>query len=347
MDWQDPKNSPHCAQIHINTPNLEYHVDPEFHRFITPSHPHKPYQRRYDQVKSVLHWGQRKLLISEIEFLTIIGRTALINSTIVYAGAAPGTHIHLLSKLFPSVKLILVDPAPFKIRESDSIAILNTFFTDDLATQLSASHKNLYFICDIRTADLSIDTPEESERRIITDMNDQMRWHTLLKSQRSMLKFRLPWDSQTTTYLAGRIYFPVWGNQTTTEARLITDPDPSATATYDHQLYESQMFYFNTITRHSLYSHHITGEGLDHCYDCRAEIHILTNYLTHFAFPTPNILTQVPALSASISRYITKYRTLLDPTPNKKERSARIRKSQHINGVPACRIVAAPIVENG
>ena len=32
--------------------------------------PHAPYRRRKFEKKTALHWGQRKLLISEIEFLT-------------------------------------------------------------------------------------------------------------------------------------------------------------------------------------------------------------------------------------------------------------------------------------
>ena len=40
--------------------------------------------------KTARHFGQRKLLISEIEFLTMHAR---FNDTVVYAGAAPGTHI--------------------------------------------------------------------------------------------------------------------------------------------------------------------------------------------------------------------------------------------------------------
>jgi hypothetical protein len=119
MSWQGPHQSPHSAQIHLNTPNLEFHIDPPFHRVLAPSHQQRPYYRRTDAVKTCLHWGQRKLLISKIKFLTIIGSAALIDSTVVYAGAAPGTHIQLLSVLFPPVKFILVDPAPFTVKQTD------------------------------------------------------------------------------------------------------------------------------------------------------------------------------------------------------------------------------------
>lgn len=47
------------------------------------------------QQRSVIHWGQRKLLLSEIEFLTLYGEDGM---WVVYAGAAPGT---LLSVSLP------------------------------------------------------------------------------------------------------------------------------------------------------------------------------------------------------------------------------------------------------
>ncbi len=55
--------------------------------------------------KTVVHWGQRKLLMHEIEFLTKHLGTEQ-RAVLVYAGAAPGTHISLLSDLFPSVVFV-------------------------------------------------------------------------------------------------------------------------------------------------------------------------------------------------------------------------------------------------
>jgi hypothetical protein len=91
-----------------------------------------------------------------------------------------------------------------------------------------------------------------------------------------MLKFRLPWDKGNSEYLNGKIYLPIWGPQTTTEVRMcayvfiekVTDTTerPKRTHTnahsqtqsrlivsgtetvqWDHQHYENQMFYFNTV----------------------------------------------------------------------------------------------------
>eukprot|EP00961_Rhodomonas_salina_P002887 39493-Rhodomonas_salina.1 len=59
-----------------------------------------PYRRRQGEEKTVVHWGQRKLLLSELEFLTAHGAAG---ATVVYAGAAPGTHTRYLLELFPDL----------------------------------------------------------------------------------------------------------------------------------------------------------------------------------------------------------------------------------------------------
>jgi hypothetical protein len=52
-------------------------------RFATDNSPRTKYQRRQGEAKTVDHWGQRKLLLSEIEFLTMYGDAEY---TVVYAG---------------------------------------------------------------------------------------------------------------------------------------------------------------------------------------------------------------------------------------------------------------------
>ena len=55
-----------------------------------------------------IHLGQRKLLLTEVSFLTGHGN---LSKNIVYIGAAPGHHIEFLSTLFQiilSIYMILV-----------------------------------------------------------------------------------------------------------------------------------------------------------------------------------------------------------------------------------------------
>ena len=116
--WRDQRLNPHAAQVYLNSPGYQFWVSPEFRRVLrVDSAPEQRYNRRVDDIKTIVHWGQRKLLLSEIEFLTMVGPDESIEgATVVYAGAAPGTHVEYLSSLFPSVRFVLVDPAPHYLR---------------------------------------------------------------------------------------------------------------------------------------------------------------------------------------------------------------------------------------
>ena len=79
--------------------------------------PRKEYYVRKDERKKLAaHWGQRKLFLSELYFLT---KYAGLSKNVIYAGAAPGKHTKYLATLFPEHKFILVDPSPFHIEENE------------------------------------------------------------------------------------------------------------------------------------------------------------------------------------------------------------------------------------
>lgn len=242
--------------------------------------PRTPYQRRQGEAKTVEHWGQRKLVLSEIEFLTM---HATKGCTVVYAGAAPGTHINYLSEvLFPDVNFVLVDPAAFDCRPSDRIQIRNTFFTDEIANEYV--DQGILFICDIRSTDIGIPTSER-EGMVARDMLWQQKWIKIMKPQYSMVKFTLPYcpPPGSTQYLDGKLFMPVFGGRTSTECRLIID-DPESSREWDHEEYESYMFHHNTITRTACFDVSLPRQrrrevGLCRCYDCASEVFILSNFL--------------------------------------------------------------------
>jgi len=278
--------------------------------------PREAYRRRRGELKTVNHWGQRKLLMSEIEFLSLY---CTEESVVIYAGAAPGTHIAFLSDLFPMCKFILVDPAKFTVLSTSKIEIHQTFFTDAFAEELAEKYKKCLFISDIRTACWKVMSEKEIEEQVKKDMEAQQRWVKILKPQHSMLKFRLPYctkDRQITEYeyLDGDVFLPVWGPQTTTETRLIVHGWEKMKI-WNPLVYEQQMFYFNTKTRVFYYEHDFglyESEGLDHCFDCRSEIFILTEYLNKFQ-PTlkgDDLKREIIRMSKEISRQLSSTRTL-------------------------------------
>jgi hypothetical protein len=223
-EWPDRKKNPHLQQALAYHDTLIVNQAPfdQNSRLLSDSAPRLEYQRRKGQLKSVLHWGQRKLLLSEIEFLTNYGEAGRI---VLYAGAAPGTHTNYLSELFPELTFVLVDPSHFETIPTDRIKIIQDFFTDDIAYKYRGL--GVLFISDIRTASWSDMKEEDVEAYVESDNIAQMRWHGILRPLRSMLKFRLPYvDERTdaarfTRYLDGEVYLPIWGPQTTSETRLV------------------------------------------------------------------------------------------------------------------------------
>ena len=325
--WRDPLNSPHAEQG-------EGRVGHIFTRSLCCRSPRKEYHTRKGELKSVIHWGQRKLLLSEIEFLLIADEP---DAVVIYAGAAPGTHVQVLSEFFQGLHFILVDPAPFTVKPSRNITLIRALFTNRLAKQLRKQHatRPILFISDVRTGERGLDTDEVVETRVETDMKAQAQWHRIIAPEKSMLKFRLPYTAGRTRYLDGDLRLPVWGPITTTECRLIVGTDAESRV-YDHTQHEEQMFFFNTVVRGSLYEHGVTGvEGLDYCYDCRAEVCILKRFATKYC--RGNINHRIRELSDHITASLSKHRTLASPNPEPGQRSHVIRRNQWIRGRPAYR----------
>jgi len=351
--WNDLQSNPHAQQSLAVNPHGPLFLP--FVRTLGPDSSRERYRRRREEQKTVLHWGQRKLLLSEIEFLTLVGGP---QHPVVYAGAAPGSHLPQLAKMFPEHTFYCYDPAPFNPRTLN-ITNLQTYqmlFTDEIA--LAYKDKNALFVCDIRTADCSIDDFNDVDESIETDMNDQQRWCALMQPVAALLKFRLSWKPGVTTYMNGQIFLPVFGPKTTTESRLLvigkpltansTSPVPEEKEAfslelrdYDNTEYEDQMFYFNTRQRSALYPHDVCGEGLDHCYDCRAEIHILSEYCLRVVgmhLETSEQQQKLNTCVGNLSRIVSRAlgtRTLLDPNIDSVRKTQNVRARQWIDGKPA------------
>jgi len=267
----------------------------QFKRIMTDDSPRLKYASSKLEAKFNFHFGQRKLLISEIEFLTLYGH---LSDTVVYVGAAPGTHIPLLTHMFPKHKFYLYDPSPFSYRVAGNLElgkkvdeyiprvyVIRDFFNDEESRKWNG--KNVLFISDIRTANFEVDPLDVVERDVEKDMNWQMAWCNFMKPAYASLKFRLPWSEGTTKYLDGDIHIQVWQSPTSTESRLFTDC--KRLKIYDNKKYEEQFFYHNHVSRTSLYKLSKCDDKnfdvhYDHCYDCNGEYFVLCQYIQKY-FP--------------------------------------------------------------
>lgn len=218
-----------------------------------------------DTGRQPAYWGQRKLAIDEIQFLTLYWDPVKVpNPVVVYAGAAPGIHIHFLRLLFPTIVWHLYDPSDQWAIFADNqlIFVHREYFTDTIAQEwANGSDKNrLFFISDIRSTDIGTierdllakagieldrtDRPvgdrtvienifqqaSSAERDALwADMESQARWVRLLKPIKALLKFKMPFIdnrvNQQKNYLKGTVFFRAWGPPRSTETSLVPD-DP-------------------------------------------------------------------------------------------------------------------------
>jgi len=237
------------------------------------------------QWKTTRHFGQRKLFMSEIEFLTLHARP---NDTVVYAGAAPGTHLRLLREMFAGLELrfVLVDPAftraDVDTRSSEGCHIIRDLFEVEGADPNCAAsyyrRDDVLFISDIRSNSSTEGRPP-SQRDVERDMDLQRRCVDAMRPRAGMLKFRLPWRRVLVPYTRGDLHLPVWGGQRTTECRLVFTQGGVEETRYDAGEYENEMYHFNTVTRVSRYA---VPDGGCECYDCAAEMEILGAYVDRF-----------------------------------------------------------------
>lgn len=225
-----------------------------------------------DEWTSAVYWGQRKLLISEIELLVeVIRRDISVGGNgkdfiIVYVGAAPGSHFPHLLNLFRarySIKAHLWDRrSRFDAIESTDIRIIpkefedpstigtdrEGFFTDVVMEnylKTYGTNNKIIFISDIRD--------QANEKAIDMDMKLQQSWVLKLNPYASQLKFRLPFlDKNAYPYLSGQIYTQAWARVKGSETRLLSFR-PYTTATYVTKDYDRIMSFFNTVTRMTSY----------------------------------------------------------------------------------------------
>jgi pimeloyl-ACP methyl ester carboxylesterase len=253
--------------------------------------------------EAVLSWGQRKLLLMELEFITT---HAVQKDTIVYAGAAPGTHLPYLFHLTKELNLTwelydircldtcVLDAARATVSSSSGLSNIRIHVGPSKGhfDETKANHyhqklqdglktQSILFISDVRTS--------EQEDDIHSDMLMQMDWVRLMCPRASLLKFRLPWTPGSTPYLMGRCLLQPYTKKNSTETRLLVHMNPDNTDIYastntdtvssretkwktmvfDHATYWEQMCHHNSCR-------------YEQNYDSHRESQILTDYCLRF-----------------------------------------------------------------
>lgn len=279
---------------------------------------------------SVEHRGQRKLLNTEIEFLTHVlatfGADKCRRLTVVYAGSAPGTHLRILLRrdLFGGMFAgwhLYDDPRRFdrEVVALDGVSICprrghprtpEGYFDAVLAASYSSTPGSCVFISDIRTDDTS-------GKRIAYDNEQMRRWVMAMRPAMAMLKFRLPFPvspraaPRTYPVLRGHQVLQTWAPRRSTETRIwVTAATCRTGATENHEdrEYETRMNTFNQFYRPKGFV--LTGAaaapaGACRCYDHAAERLIYAQCLRALSLMSATTATTATTAKRSSKKSLT------------------------------------------
>jgi len=290
-------------------------------RIYSPSLPKQVYIKDQFEHLSELHSGQRKLLLSEIDFLTrYYSKYDSGTKYLLYIGASPGYHINYLDILFPELNYILYDKVDTGVNLKKNITFINGYFDDQEAEKYK--NKNIFLVCDIRNLNIKKqDDIKYQDQIIYEDMEFQKRWCDIIKPKASLLKFRVSWETPISTYLDGVIYFQIWSGQNSIEMRLVPDLDKKL-KNYDNKNIEEVLFYYNLHTRREKNSSY---PCIGNYHESAVEGDILKNYLKKFSKDSSmgsskdSSMSAVCDLSMSITIFLNKYVNIkIDPKYLKK-----------------------------
>ncbi|KAG5503903.1 hypothetical protein GH5_04756 [Leishmania sp. Ghana 2012 LV757] len=299
-------------------------------RVLTEDAPRRPYQNNAStasfehRLLKGLHYGQRKLILSEIEFFLQIamyterrGSTASPKKVlIVYAGAACGFHLPFLFSLFPTLEFVLIDPAPMCPRvkaiaseeESCVLELIEDICTPELCLRIRRTYfetHDIFLVSDIRSGHpTGMSLNQEHTDMIVQDNNAQREWCFSLEVEAAMLKFHPPYpatkdsnsgqeNAEDTTmeeymYLDGTQLLGVWAPKSSSEVRLVV------VGPFKRGYEPPTRRYYCTAHEEQCYAY-----NMDKRYDkdCAAERLILESYLSAF----PGVYESVEQLSKTLS----------------------------------------------
>lgn len=216
----------------------------------------RKYSKDHGPTVNNVHYGQLKLLLSEMYLLSYHKVHLPTSYVLVYVGSSPGYHIPVLVESLRNeiTHCYCYDRAPTPLESNDRFTVKRRFFGDDDARELAAAHTDIVFISDIRNDDeetvrqkilreatpekatsykrdprlLTKDVATETDRSIWTNMQQQQRWMEIMQPAMSLLKFRLPWsniagivDNGEVEYNTGELTFQPFMTQRGTEAKLM------------------------------------------------------------------------------------------------------------------------------
>ncbi len=257
--------------------------------------------------KSVVHWGQLKMFLVTLLFLTNRINPDDKEVHIIYPGSARGDNILILCDMFPNTYWYLIDPLPFhpKLSSHKQIKeISKEYFTDETAKYYGEKFAKrthpLFLLSDIR-----VNTDDKS---VMENQESNAKWHQMINPDYSYFKFRCPYDGPDTyNYYTGKIYIQPYAPVSSSEARIQFAGKLEKTQ-YSCSKYIGQFNYFNRVLRPSLYTQKIIPNQMyfDKCYDCTYFSHLIKTYTSKFAKSNPWSKKEIIEIMREITQTISK-----------------------------------------
>jgi hypothetical protein len=238
-------------------------------------------------IKPIKYQGQIKLLLSEIEFFSIIEINKLTPITIVYAGCSPFTHGIKLLEFYKTfdIKWILIDPRPIDVRykKFKKSIFIKGYLTEDLCKEIIKNNSNIILISDIRSSD----NRAVSSTDIYNDQELNNVFVKILKPIYSLLKFRYPFPDVYLDIMIpvpNKCYLQAFSKLDSTESRMLINNKSklSKSNLEDSIEYEQKFSYYTThIKRFKIINkdyENMMKEWNCMCYDCVLMFNIFDNF---------------------------------------------------------------------
>jgi hypothetical protein len=281
---------PEYETTDLQSTNLQSAKKPtlQFVRELTSEYPRLPYVSRQREWKWSLHWGQLKMFLNELDFLTrIVAQTGLTKFTLLYVGNLYGAYFTHVLDMFPEMTVLLYteNDVEKEIANHPRVKHYKEKFSVDMCYYLTTENidtRELFLYSNIRSG-----TSSKSYKQ---DMDEQVAWLKILTPRMSSIKFKLEYpgsgvdEDVISFYPDGQLLFCPFTSPTSTETRLIINNDFNEKK-YSCRAYEEKMFYHNSVARKQSYlimgfsDLELKSNGLCNCYDCKLFAEIVISYL--------------------------------------------------------------------
>ena len=198
----------------------------------------------YDEMRKQCHTSpmQNRNLCRLFMMLLFLSKYANKNDIIVCTGLTSGTHIKILSQLYPKCQFELWDYIEYEVPMTPNVTSHRGILTAEDAKRYTKNGKKTLFISNLRSwheRRKDHETTVKNDAIVMNDMKMQLDACRAMNPKIALLRFRLPWIPTTCEYITGTMYLRPYGSLSTDT--MMSTSDYETTVTYDSQEYDEKL----------------------------------------------------------------------------------------------------------